>query len=261
MLALTLGADLWSLPLNNIWVVVLWLYSFFLVFSEIKEALFSLKYFPQKSKKIKYFHEIIMGNVGKLAVTQFSSFTIQRFTLFVSPIILGTAMSSQYMITINMFQVILAFSLIPINVNITKITTGHTIFTNEQVRDLFLKIYVTQILIFVISSILIIANYDLIMSYMGINAASFSWILGLATLTYFLELLHVTAASMISTFNRIPFAVSAVMSSIAIILLTIITFDVITAFGLLFIQFMVQLVLQQLVLALYLIKLLGKNDG
>ena len=262
IVALAVGTGIWSFAIAiALGVVVSRIYSVKLVYKDIGATVVSLRRVMRFSRKTMYFNKVVLPAVMKLSVTQFASFTLQRFTIFVSPMALGPSLSSQYILTLNIFQALTAFSLIPVNLNVTRVTLAHRDGTVDRLIPLIRKIYFTEIFMFCASATVIVFTYGRLIDFLGIEAADFRWVVGLAILTYCLEVIHVTAATIITTFNKVPFAPSAVISSISIILLTVLIFNTATAFSLLFIQFLVQVTYNNWYWPLYLRRKVRRIDG
>lgn len=241
MSSLALDIGIWAFPVAVAFSVIFSrTLSLWMVYRDIKDAAHQLTQFKNSWRKTKYFNKILFPPVIKLAITQLSSFTLQRFTLFASPILLGPTISVQYMLTINIFQALYSFSLIPVNLTITKVIVAQKENQTSKITSLIKKIYIREFIIYLLLALILTVNYDRIMLYLGVVQLDFEWVLVLAVVTYFLELTHVTAAMIITSFNKVPFAKSAVISSILVIILTVSVHNAATAFYLLLIQFSVQ---------------------
>ncbi|HHG3484927.1 TPA: O-unit flippase-like protein [Vibrio parahaemolyticus] len=180
----------------------------------------------------------------KLGVTGLGSFLILRANMFIASSFLGLKVAASYGLSVQVISILSSVSAMVFTLNVPKLNSLQGLGDKNSIKDIFYRsLFVTHIL-YVIGGLLLILVGMPILELISPNTMLVSLpILLFMLFMYQLELNHSVCATYLTTFNKVPFLHSSIISGILITISGIITsnFTNFGVLGLLGGQFFIQL--------------------
>jgi O-antigen/teichoic acid export membrane protein len=236
------------------------------------ELVKNLNFEITKIEKLELF-EIIWYNSKKLGLVFIGSYAINKFSVFIAGIYLGLSEIASYGLMIQIFTLIGVMANILFSTSQPVFSSLRTNGENEVLIKKFSATMITFYFLFIIGSLLLILYGSNLLALFGSNIyLPQSEILIFFSLVLLLEINHSNFATFIVTDNKVPFVIPSLIAGFFIALGDYISLEY-TSFGILglvFVQFIVQLVYANWKWPLYVLKefkisfikflILGKNQ-
>ncbi|WP_337027362.1 O-unit flippase-like protein [Vibrio cholerae] len=227
---------LFSVLISRMYCV--WVYKQVLRKNELYKSDFTLI----EIKEIKEVILTVRYNSIKIGLSQVSAFLIVRFNIFVAASVFGVAESSSFSLMISILSTLSSISSVFLNIDLQNISYIQVKNNKLElidrmgkriVQSLTCYVFVFLVFHFVGRDILQIISNDSILPETNI--------LLFAYMVFFLELNHVLSATCITTYNKVPFVKSGIISGVVIAILSIILSNQAGLMGLVLSQFIVQI--------------------
>jgi O-antigen/teichoic acid export membrane protein len=190
-----------------------------------------------------YMVRLLWHNSYRMGIVQLGAFLIQRSSLLLASSFLGLSVAASYGMTMTVLLTITAVGMVIMQVSIPKISALQS--GNAQGEDLVKK-YGEVLLIswffYIVSAILLISFAPLFLSLISAKTQLLdTGLLVFSCVIFALELNHTIAATYLTTTNRVPFVMPAILSGVSIVLLGLVLVQWLGVGGLLLSQFIIQL--------------------
>ena len=196
-----------------------------------------------KSKKERIeLRKLLWANASRLGLVQVGAFLIQRASILIVPIYLGLEETANYGLTVTALLALMSISLVYCNLNLPKVNRLQSIRSINEISKLYIEITIHACIIYVVGLVFIVLFGNKIFNFLGSKTELISQpLLIILGIIIFLELNHSIAANLITTFNEIPFLMSAIISGTVILLVALILTPYLGILGLILSQGVVQI--------------------
>lgn len=208
-----------------------------------------------------YMVKLLWHNSYRMGIVQLGAFLIQRSSLLLASSFLGLSVAASYGMTMTVLLTITAVGMVIMQVSIPKISalqSGNT--HGEELVSKYGEILLISWFFYIASAILLIFFAPLFLSIISSKTQLLDTsLLVFSCVIFALELNHTIAATYLTTTNRVPFVIPAILSGVGIVLLGLAFVQWLGVVGLLLSQFIVQLAYNNWKWPLEVQKLLDKS--
>lgn len=197
-----------------------------------------------KNKKTQDLSSILWSNSFKIGLVSLGTFLILRVNTLLVAKFLDLKIVASYGLTLQIFTMLVQCSMILFNTYMPLFNNFRIKNQIEELKQKYSETYIVLLITFLIGMIIIIFSGNSILNYIGSKTLlldkSYLLFMGIILL---LELNHSIAASLITTKNEVPFVKPALISGIAIGIISflLLKYTKLGIFGILLSQFIVQL--------------------
>ncbi len=197
----------------------------------------------EKYKRYEIFN-VLWHNAWRLGVGVICAFLIQRASILLSSVYLGLVTTAAYAMTLQVFSAILSVASVAFNIHQPQLARLKIAGEQKNMQKLILKSSVSILSVYVFGALVVVFFGNDIISEIGsktelLPVALLIWV----AIMLMLELIHSTAATIITIGNQVPFVGSSIVSGIAVLLISLLGlhYGNLDIYWLIGVQFTVQL--------------------
>lgn len=166
--------------------------------------------------------KILWANTWRLGLVQFGAFLIQRGNMFIAATYLGLSMAASYGLTIQLAMIITTIANQLMALQLPKMNALQAAGNKTELANVYsLSVFVAFVLVVVgFCSLILIGNPLLSLINSETKLIDYQW-LALLGLVFLLEAHHSISATYLTTRNHVPFLKAALVSGLAVILLSL----------------------------------------
>jgi O-antigen/teichoic acid export membrane protein len=187
---------------------------------------------------------IVWLSAWKLGLTSVGAFLILRANQFIASSFLGLKVAASYGLTVQIFSILTTVSSMYFNLNMPKMTALQSEGSKKELKSIFNRSVLYTNLLFFLASVFVVLFGSQILDLLSVNTSILpTTIIIVMIIMYQLEVNHTVNATYLTTYNKVPFMYSALVSGImiTIISLLMVSQTKLGIFGIVLSQLLVQL--------------------
>lgn len=165
---------------------------------------------------------IVWLSAWKLGLTSVGAFLILRANQFIASSFLGLKIAASYGLTVQIFSILTTVSSMYFNLNMPKMTALQSIGDKKELKNIFNRSVLYTNLLFFSAAMCVVVFGGKVLDLLEVNTSLLpTTIIIVMVLMYQLEVNHTVSATYLTTYNKVPFMSSALISGVMITMLSL----------------------------------------
>ena len=241
VVGLTLGFELLGLGLASLVAgVVSRLIAYSFVYDDVRmKVVRATKVAPESRDAVI---RALWPNARRMGAVQVGAFLMQRGNILIASSALGLAAAASYGMTVTVLSALLSLAMVMCQMRMPSLSAMQMSGVKRETAALYGRIVIETWSIFLVGLVVVLLFGDLGLATISSRTSLLPDVqLAMLGVVLLLELNHSVAASYLTTINKVPFVVAAVVSGVAVSLISLLLVHPLGVAGLILAQGAVQL--------------------